>query len=224
MATFNAHSIVNKTVGVLEHFADQKLDICFVQKTFLKEADTAKLQEIKDYGWGVISDPRKHRSGGGIAVIFNKDLVLKTNNKVKKYKAFQVMETLLESDDGTIRLVNIYRPPYSKKARYTECHFLEEFSEYLCDLSCKPGTPIIAGDFNLHLERPTDNYPEKFLIILQQFGLAQCVPLIPTHNLGGTLDLFITTEDFRDRIGCIRIVESGTSSDHFLVRAEVSHP
>ncbi len=188
----------------------------------MKHADTAKLQEIKDYGWGVISDPRKHRSGGGIAVIFNKNLRLKTNMKVTKYKSCQVMETLLETNGATLRLVNVYRPPYTKKARYTECCFLEEFSEYLCDLSCKPGTPIIGGDFNIHVERPEDRYPEKFLALLNQYGLQQCVPHVPTHNLGGTLDLLITTEEFRDGLGPISVVESGTSSDHFLVRAEVS--
>ena len=98
-----------------------------MQETFLKEADTAKLQEIKDYGWGIISDPRKHRSGGGIAIIYNSSLKLKPNEKMKKYKSCQIMEALLDSEEGLIRLINVYRPPYTKKAKYTECSFLEDF-------------------------------------------------------------------------------------------------
>ena len=57
---------MNKTVGVMEHLRDKDCDVCFVQETFLKDADTAKLQEIRDYGWDILSDPRKQRSGGGL--------------------------------------------------------------------------------------------------------------------------------------------------------------
>ena len=155
-------------------------------------------------------------------MIFNKSLKLKSNPKVRKYKSYQVMEVVLETDSGSIRLVDVYRPPYTKKARYTECHFLEEFSEYLCDLSGKPGTPVIAGDFNLHVERPDDLYPARFLKLLDQFGLIQCVPPVRTHNQGGTLDLVITTREFRDSISSITVVESGTRSDHYLVKAGIS--
>ena len=77
--------------------------------------------EIKDYGWDVISDPRKHRSGGGKAMLYRDTVQLKSNSKVTKYKSFQVMESLLHSEQDTVRLVNIYRPPYTKKARFTEC-------------------------------------------------------------------------------------------------------
>ena len=192
-----------------------------MQETFLKEADTAKLQEIKDYGWGIISDPRKHRSGGGIAIIYNSSLKLKPNEKMKKYKSCQIMEALLDSEEGLIRLINVYRPPYTKKAKYTECSFLEDFSDYLCNLSGKPGIPIICGDFNLHLERPTDFYPQKFRILLDQFDYCQCVPLSPTHDLGGTLDLVITPIDFEERVISVNIIDSGTISDHFLVKANI---
>ena len=111
----------------MEHLQDQKCDVCFVQETFLKDYDTAKLQEIRDYGWNVLSNPRKHRSGGGIAILYRNDIKLTSNTKVTKYKTYQVMEAVLSSKSGLIRLVNIYRPPYSQKARYTESMFLEEF-------------------------------------------------------------------------------------------------
>ena len=58
VGTFN----VNKTVGVMEHLDDMGCDICLVQDTFL----SAKLREIKDCGWNIVSAPRKHRGGGGI--------------------------------------------------------------------------------------------------------------------------------------------------------------
>ena len=155
----------------MEHLGDVGCDICLVQETFLREADRAKIQEIKDYGWCIISDPRKHRSGGGIGILYKPDIKLQANEKVTKYKSFQVMETVLHSDMGSVRLVNIYRPPYTKKAKYTESAFLEEFESYLDDLTGKTGTPLFMGDFNIHVERPEDFYPKKFLKLLSDYDL-----------------------------------------------------
>ena len=119
LATFNVRSIINKTTQVLEHLNDEDCDICLVQETFLKEAEKAKLQQIRDYGWNILSNPRKHRSGGGIAVLYRKELILKSNDKVLKPKTFQVMEVILKTTSCLIRLVNIYRPGYGQKARHT---------------------------------------------------------------------------------------------------------
>ena len=189
-----------------------------LQETFLKISDKAILKEINDLGWNILSDPRKHRRGGGIAVLYKPDLVLKNNDKVVKYKSFQVMEALLECDIGMVRLINIYRPPYTKKARFTESFFLEEFDDYLSNLSLKPGVPLIAGDFNIHVERPNDHYPKMFLELISTHNLLQCVPPLPTHNCGGTLDLILTTQTIYEKIrGRINILDSGTTSDHYLV-------
>lgn len=202
----------------MEHFDDVSCDICLVQETFLKVSDKAILKEINDLGWNILSNPRKHRSGGGIAILYKPDISLKSNDKVVKYKSYQVMEAVLSCENGMVRLVNVYRPPYTKKARFTESFFLEEFDEYLGDLALKPGIPIIAGDFNFHVERPMDHYPKKFLELLSNYNLHQCVPLVATHNQGGTLDLVITTEEMNRKIqGPISILKSGTTSDHHLV-------
>ena len=201
----------------MEHLEDTGCDICFVQETFLRDGDKAKLAEIQDYGWNIISNPRKYRSGGGIAMLYRNSIELKCNTKVTKYKSFQVMESLLNTDQDFVRLVNIYRPPYTKKARYTECDFLGEFEDYLKDLYQKPGDPIIAGDFNFHMERPGDTYPKKLQQLFDDFLLHQHVPLQPTHDEGGTLDLIMTHQNFMCKLQSPDIIPSSTSSDHFLV-------
>lgn len=201
----------------MEHLQDAECDICFIQETFLRDGDKAKLAEIKEYGWNIISNPRKHRGGGGIAMLYRNTLELKCNTKVTKYKSFQVMELPFNTDHDIVRLVNLYRPPYTKKARYTECDFLSEFEDYLKDLSQKPGDPIIAGDFNFHMERPDDLYPKKLQQLLDDYQLYQHVPLEPTHDQGGTLDLVLTSQSFRHKLESLDIIPSRTSSDHFLV-------
>ena len=206
----------------MEHLRDMDCDICLIQKTFLKDADTAKRREIEEYGWKIASNPRKHRSGGGICVLYKPCISLKCNDKVIKFKTFQVMETTLQGYSEEVRFVNIYRPPYTKKARFTEAQFLEEFDSYLDDVSGKPGMPIIGGDFNIHIERPTDHYPQRYLNLLAQHDLHQCVPLVPTHDSGGTLDHIITTEKGKDLINNLVITADGTPSDHFLVSFDLS--
>ena len=166
-------------------------DICFVQEIFLRDGDNAKLVEINDYGWSILSDPRKYRTGGGIAMLYKSSITLKSNNKVTKYKSFQVMESLLKADTEMVKLVNVYRPGYTKKARFTDCDFLKEFEDYLKTLSTKTGTRLIAGDFNFHVERPGDRYAKMFLDLLNNYQLQQYAPLVPTHEEGGTLDLVI---------------------------------
>jgi len=151
-------------------------------------------------------------------MLYRNSIELKCNTKVTKYKSFQVMESLLKTDKDLIRLVNIYRPPYTPKARFTECDFLEEFENYLKDLSQKQGDPIIAGDFNFHMEKPTDPYPEKFQQLCDDFLLHQHVPLQPTHDQGGTLDLILTRKSFMDKLQTPVINPRCIRSDHFLVQ------
>ena len=119
--------------------------------------DNAKLKEIKDKHWELKSDPRKHRNGGGIGILHRNSFNIKCNEKISKYKSFQVMEGTLLTDNDVIRLVNVYRPGYSKKAKHTQCFFFNEFDNYLSELSEKPGTPLILGDFNFHMEQWMDN-------------------------------------------------------------------
>jgi len=221
ICTLNTRSLVNKTVEVLEHINDWNCDICLVQETFFKTSDNAKLAEINSQGWSISSNPRKQRSGGGIAFLYRDDLLIKMSNSIKKYRSFQVMEGIVNCKNELIRLINVYRPPYTKKARYTETHFLSEFRDYLDSLEDKSGTPLIMGDFNLHVERPGDHYSMKFLSLLAEFGLMQCTPLSPTHKDGGTLDLIITTDSFSTKLKDLTIVPNGTTSDHHLVLTDM---
>lgn len=211
---------MNKTTGVLEHISETDTDICFVQETFLKKNDTAKLAEINDYGFEVISAPR-HRCGGGIAVIYRQGIPVSLNKKIEKFTTFEVMEVTLQSDKNLIRFINIYRAPYSKKHRYTVLDFLEEFEQYLQLISNKNGTPILVGDFNIHVQKVDDINSRRFQEILTESSLKQIMPHIPTHEEGGTLDLIITNESPNLVISTPTVIKLGTNSDHFFVCADI---
>ena len=102
----------------MEHILEIDCDICFIQETWLNKNDDSKIAEIKDYGLNIISNPRK-RLGGGVAAIYKNNIKLKSNQSTPKYNTFEVMETTLQTKQGLLRFINIYRTHYSKKNRFT---------------------------------------------------------------------------------------------------------
>ena len=216
----NCNSLVNKTAGVLEHLEDQLVDICLLQETYLRKGDNAKHQEIRERGWEIHSAPRKQRIGGGVAVVYRTDLGVKSGT-TKCFKTFECIETTIGNASEMYRLVNIYRPPYSKKAPHTQSHFLDEFKGYIEELNCKVGTPLIMGDFNFHMERPDEFYPKKLQEMIEEFDLKQMVPLVSTHRHGGTLDLALMDATIADCLEPVRVLEEGTTSDHHLITMDL---
>ena len=138
-----------------------------------------------------------------------------------KFKSFQVQEALIGGGQDVTRLCNVYRPPYTGKARFTEAQFLEEFADYLSDLVSKTGHPILMGDFNFQVHETQNFYAKKLLGLLDSLGFDQRVPLQPTHVRGGTLDLLLCQKDRNSKVQSVEIFPDGTTSDHFLVLAEL---
>ncbi len=75
----------------------------------------------------------------------------------------------------------------------------------------------MAGDFNIHVDVPSDNLAKKFLDLLSNSNMKQLVN-VPTHRLGHTLDLIITRDD--DDTISLRQVINEHLSDHFSIQCE----
>ena len=73
---------------------------------------------------------------------------------------------------------------------------------------------IVAGDVNIHLERPDEPNSRRFTDLLATYGL-QCRVAAPTHDLGGWLDIVATRVDLP--APRIDIVDPGFS-DHRLLQ------
>ena len=71
--------------------------------------------------------------------------------------------------------------------------FCDEFSDYLSELSIKPGKLLVAGDFNFHWDIENDSGRLRLYNILSPFGLRQHVK-DATHTAGHILDLVCDTE------------------------------
>ena len=198
---FNARSICNKVPAVLELLTDNKVDICFLTESWLKVSDKAKYAEIREYGYNILSAPRKG-CGGGVGFLFNPKTVDLKKHNVKSYKSFEVLEAVLKDQSELIRLSVIYRTTqFTSKAKYADTRrtlFYQEFTDYLEVLHTKPGRPIISGDFNFHMEDKNNIATKKFIDVYTSKGFTQHNTM-PTHN-DSILDLVLTSKAICDQV------------------------
>ena len=107
-------------------------------------------------------------------------------------ESFEYCELLVQiSSSRKIRVVIVYRPPFSKNHRVPMGTFLREFSSYMESIILSNDHLLILGDFNIHMDVSTDADTAKFVDLLESLGLEQHVSG-PTHTHGHTLDLVIT--------------------------------
>ena len=210
----------------MELINDNSVDVCCVTETWLKLEDAAKLSEIHDLGYDILSAPRRGK-GGGVAFIFNPLRIKPIRNNVTKYSSFEVLECVIKSASNLIRLCVVYRSTQtSTKEKYNMTKsslFLSQFGDYLDSLLIKGGTPLICGDFNFHVEDTHDTLAQQFVNLYQEKGLQQHVQG-STHVAGGTLDLILTRTNITDEMRVSNLVvepNTGCTSDHYLLHFEV---
>ena len=132
--------------------------------------------------------------------------------KSEVYKSFEHLVCKIFTSSGYIILINVYRPEYSEKNRFTVKHFLTDFSLLLEGFALNACPIVIVGDFNFHVElatidssslSATNRAKQKdaalFLKLLENFDYCQWVTQ-PTHISGGTLDLLISSKSITDLI------------------------
>ena len=79
---------------------------------------------------------------------------------------------------------------------------------------CNSVAGCLLGDFNFHIDRPTDQHVSKILDLFHIFNLVQSVNL-PTHTHGHILDWIIHRPD--DKILLYSSVSNELTSDHFTL-------
>ena len=97
--------------------------------------------------------------------------------------------------------------------------FILEFSDLIERIFTLNVKIVLAGDFNVHVDIPSDSEAILFNDILTTFNLQQHVKGT-THRCGHTLDLVISDNNILSQTK----VFSATSSDHSYINCEVFFP
>ena len=222
-ANINARSLKNKTAAFVSHILDNKIDLCIVTETWLKEIDTVSIAALCPPGYFFKSFPRQtDRPGGGTGAMFKTNFNVSLLNGGEK-KSFEFSEWNFAISAHHMKVVAVYRPPYSQAHPVTPCIFFEEFSNYLESIVMCSEILIIAGDFNFHFNDQSDIDTKGFIDMLETFGLKQHVTA-PTHSSNHTLDLLITRSS--NDINISSLETTFFLSDHCFVECHlsISHP
>lgn len=180
----------NKTHSLVDFIQTEHIDVCAITETWLKSDDSVLMGDLTPNGFKLDVHNRLDRGGGGIAVLHKSALNLRIIECGRK-SSYEFMEVFIPSGSLSVRLLILYRIPYSNVHRVTFNSFLSDFSEHLESLCLLSGQLLITGDFNVHVDDERNADAMKFGILLNEMNLQQHVHGA-THILGHTLDLVIS--------------------------------
>ena len=142
----------------------------------------------------------------------------------------------LQSHGINIVLLVIYRPPASTQNQVPPSIFIDRFLDTLQNILITYGNIIIMGDFNLHVNDPSDPDATNLLDAMSALGFKQHVHLA-THTSGNTLDLLFTElnsdntsvqeckigeflSDHHIVVGVTKLVKHNTNQSSITIRSE----
>ena len=215
---WNATSIRNKTVALLDHILTYDVDVMLIVETWLIESDSVIVGECTPPGYEFFNYIRGSPNyGGGIGIIAKKSLKLSPSPTTVSSVTFEHCTVTLKN---LIKIIGIYRPPPSPVNKFKTSDFLEEIDLFLDKALDTPLKTIIVGDFNIHMDEPERWDTKRFTLTIDNLGITQHVKH-PTHTSGHIIDLVLTGEG--DDLVCdIPEVEPFDETRHFLVKFTIS--
>ena len=123
----NAHSVKNKTADLFDYICDCKADLVAITETWLTTDDAAVQAELCPVVYKISDSPRTGRRGGRVGLIYSDSLSVRWIDAGGK-ESFEYSEWTISSPSLNLRLVLLYRPPYSADHRVSTYHFFMEFS------------------------------------------------------------------------------------------------
>ena len=166
----------------------------------------------------MLDHPRASRPGGGTALVFKDIFVVKKIDGGER-KSFEFSEWILQHGSSKLRVIIIYRVPYSVQHPVTTSVFFDEFSSYLESVVMTPEPLLITGDFNIHVDVPSDSDASRLMDLLTSMGLEQHVSN-STHISGHTLDLVVTR--CSDSVLAAKPITDHLFSDHITVVCDLT--
>ena len=174
VCTLNARSIANKSALFVDYINECKADLCAITETRLSDNDSAVRYDITPPSYKLFHCPRSDRGGGGTTLLFRDNInVCKLESGSRN--SFEFSEYLVCTGSSRIRLVIIYRPPYSTNHPVTVNSFIDEFSDYLESVILSNDLVCVTGDFNIHVDDHNDPAACRFLDLLESMSLTQHV-------------------------------------------------
>ena len=194
LGLLNTRSMTKKAPRISELITQNNLDVFLATETWLKHATAdGVLSKASPQRFSFHSQVRAGTRGGGVSNQFS-DVMRGKQIQFDSLiiTTFEFVVTELQHDDWNqpVVIINLYHPPGYNQQRFRT--FLNEFQSLLDEVKKKYSSFIVAGDFNIHVNKDKRSYTDEFDSLLQCYNLTQHVKE-PTHKAGNTLDLVITS-------------------------------
>ena len=105
-ALINCRSAIKKTSGIKVDITEQKLDLYALTETLIKEDDTITPLYLCPPNYEALSFPRSNRTGGGIALIYNKCIDVKKDT-VYSYKSMECTDFCINHQHKDVKFTVI---------------------------------------------------------------------------------------------------------------------
>ena len=183
-----------------------------MSETWLKSQNNNVTALLKESGFKISHFNRTDKQGGGVAIVSKCDYKSKFQRSVEHISFECIIQTLKTNNNlVNLTLIVIYRlgsEPFHV--------FLDEFYKFLEYVRLNFQHFVICGDFNVHVNKVTDQATIKFMDILSTFSLKQFVKS-STQKCGNILDLIITDPEMIKIEDVIVDNIDTLGSDHFMV-------
>ena len=185
MMVCNVWSMLNeqKLYNILQVFDDQNIDIACICATWFNSKEGTFTSKIKETGYEIIHANRENKRGGGVAIIYKKQLTIKQGEaSASMFSSLEYSYCVLQSGRSKILLACIYR-----KQEVNCSIYCEELEKLIKTMFYKGDKVIIVGDFNVWVDVQDNTDTKRLLTLMNAYGFTQLIHE-PTHVGGHTLD------------------------------------
>ena len=184
--TWNVWSVLNasKLENLLQIMKDYNISIACISETWFDSQNGPFSKSIKDAGYKLHHANRDKKRGGGTAIIYKKNLMIKDGEaSVTDFSSFEFSYiTLTLQTKRKVVLLLVYR-----KQEVKFSIFNDEFTVLMDKIQCKGDILMVVGDFNVWVEIADDKDASDLRNMMHSYGLSQVIEE-PTHRNGHTLD------------------------------------
>ena len=98
----------NKTLELQTYITERSIDLCAITETWLRPDDQVTLPDITPSGYKALSKPRLRGRGGGIALIYKKDIPIKEINISTEFRTIELAYYKVKVPSKVLDLLIIY--------------------------------------------------------------------------------------------------------------------
>ena len=218
VSTINARSLKHKENLISKEIYNTNSDITIITETWLRDTEEDNTwtlsSEFNNDSYQMSTKNRRNKRGGGIALVTHWKYAITTRPVTTNYSSFEHAIWNIQIGPTVYTIIGIYHPPQGMDPKVSNANLTDLLSHVIP----KHRDIIIMGDFNIHINDLEDRDAQILNDTLNAFNLRQHVN-IPTHNLGHTIDLIITPNDYTGPL-----IPGSYLSDHRMITFSTNIP